>query len=99
MSLYTHLYNQTVLFKKVSSTDAYGKAVTKDKTIKCRIEYKNKLITDSTGQQATSLGSLFTDEVISIGDIINTQGRDYKVIQSNPLVDFDGVTQAYSVDF
>jgi len=99
MGIYTHLYNQKSIFKKVTGKDSYSKPITIDKPIDCRIEYKNKLITNSTGQQATSLGNLMCDEEIIIGDIINTQGRDYKVIQSNPLVDFDGVTQAYSVDF
>lgn len=97
--MYKHLYNQKAIFKKVTGKDSYGKPTTTDKEINCRIEYKNKLITNSTGQQATSLGNLMCDEVINIGDLINTQGRDYKVIQSNPLVDFDGINQAYSVDF
>ena len=97
--MYSHLYNQTATLKKVSGTDSRNKPITTDKVIKCRIEYENKLITGTSGAQVTSCAHLFTNEVITIGDIINTQNRDYTVIQSSPLTDFDGVTQGYEVYF
>lgn len=99
MGLYTHLYNQTATWKQVSGTNEYNESIYSSKSINCRIEYKNKLIVTANGQQKTSLGNLTCDEAVSINDIINTQGRDYTVIQSSPLVDFDGITQVFRCYF
>ena len=101
MGIYTHLYTQKFTLKRVNGTDENSEPNIVETLVDepCKVEFKNRLILNAQGAQVSSQSKLFTDSEVSVEDIVNYNGKDYTVIQANPLYDLDGITQAYQVYF
>ena len=96
--MFSHLYKNTVTHKSVSGTDSYGAAVVaSSSSIDCKIKYKNRLIRNAQGVEVTAQAEIHTAEAVNIEDLITLEGRDWQVIQSSPVYDFDGNIQGYKV--
>jgi hypothetical protein len=90
--MFTHLLNQTITLKVTNGTDENSAPIiSSTKTgVKCRIDWKNSLVTTSQSRQITSKASiLFEEETAKIGDIVTINSIDYTVIQASPKYDFD----------
>lgn len=89
--MFSHLYTQKAILKVVEGTDCYGvPQIKEERTIPCRIEFKNKLVLGQNGREVTSCGQLFTDYEVKIGDVLTIDNVDYTVEQAYWSVGLDG---------
>jgi hypothetical protein len=93
--MFGHLYKTPLTLKTKTGTNEYSDPTFSDSTIYCRINWKNRLIKNSRGEDVTASALIITDSSVSIGDFVTYSGRDYEVIQSDPIYDFDGDIDHY----
>lgn len=98
--MFNHLYKQTVIHKVINGTDEYSNPIVESSSsISCSLNFQNVIVLNGNGQEVTAKAKLQTTTQVNINDLINHNGIDYKVIQVNPVVDFDGNIAFYEVIF
>ncbi len=90
MGYYTNMLKDTAVLKTVNGSDADGRPniVALDE-IDCKIEFKNAITTNSSGEEVVSNGRLYTESVVKTGDIIELKDKEYKVVNVNPYYPID----------
>jgi hypothetical protein len=82
--------NQNATWKQVIGNDGYGDPITNDVPIKCRWEANQRLVRDKQGQQVVSVGRVFTNVPVKVGDYLNDGNRDWPVIMVQDMPGLDG---------
>ena len=90
MGYYTSMLTQTAVLKTVSGTDSDSRPniIALDE-IDCKIELKNAITTNSSGEEITASGKLYTESVVKTGDIIELKDKEFKVVTVNPYYPID----------
>lgn len=90
MGYYTNMLTQTAVLKTVSGTDENSRPniIALDE-IDCKIELKNAITTNSSGEEITASGKLYTESVVKTGDIIELKDKEFKVVMVNPYYPID----------
>ena len=91
MSIIMPYLNQTAVLKVYSGTNEYAENSHTAKTIRCRIDDTNKLVRTSEGQEVVSSAVVYTNEVITVKDLVN----DRIVLSVKKQVMLDGSVSHY----
>ena len=85
MGYFTDLLVDSAVLKTVNGTDSNDKPIiiAEDK-ISCKIEFKNSVSVGKNGQELTSSGRLFTENIVKVGDFLVIDDKEYKVVNVNP---------------
>ena len=98
--MFSHLLCNQVEIQKISGYDSYNKPIVDTtKTIKGKLEFDIKKVTNRNGDEVVSTGELRCLEELSINDKINVQGVWREIINVIPQDDFSGVIQYWVVYF
>lgn len=89
--------NQSISLKKKGTVDAYNQATYTTSTIKARVEYKRKMVTDKTGQLVLSQAQCYTITKVSPDDVIVYDGIEWPVISVNDCAGINGEVLFYEV--
>lgn len=90
MGYYTNMMKDTAVLKTTGGTDENGRTnIIALEEIDCKIEIKNSVTTNSSGEEITTSGRLYTESVVKVGDIIETKNKEYKVVNVNPYYPID----------
>ncbi|WP_416199096.1 MAG: hypothetical protein ACFWUA_05205 [Sporanaerobacter sp.] len=82
--------NQDIKIKQIIGKDEYGDIQTEIKTIKGRLQFKNKIVANAEGQQVTSSATLYTKENLKLTDYIVYNNKEFKIIAISEIVGLDG---------
>jgi hypothetical protein len=82
--------NQLIQIKSIVGKDEYGDIQTEIKTIKGRLQFKNKIVANAEGQQVTSSATLYTKENLKLTDYIVYNNKEFKIIAISEIVGLDG---------
>ncbi|MBC8587107.1 hypothetical protein [Paratissierella segnis] len=82
--------NQLIQIKSIVGKDEYGDIQTEIKTIKGRLQFKNKIVANAEGQQVTSSATLYTKENLKLTDYIVYNNKEFKIIAISEIVRLDG---------
>ena len=88
---------QSVALKQKLGVNDSNEATYKRINIRCRIEFKQKLVRDKEGKEIVSNARMFTQYPIKLDDRIEYQGKDWTVISISNQTDLDGKTGYYEV--
>lgn len=98
--MFSHLLCNQVEIQKISGYDSYNKPIIEEaKTIKGKLEFDIKKVTNRNGDEVVSTGELRCLEELSINDKINVQGVWREIINVIPQDDFSGKVQYWVVYF
>ena len=98
--MFSHLLCNQVEIQKISGYDSYNKPIVDTtKTIRGKVEFDIKKVTNRNGDEVVSTGELRCLEELSINDKINVQGVWREIINVIPQDDFSGVIQYWVVYF
>lgn len=98
--MFSHLLCNQVEIQKISGYDSYNKPIVDTtKTIRGKLEFDIKKVTNRNGDEVVSTGELRCLEELSINDKINVQGVWREIINVIPQDDFSGVIQYWVVYF
>lgn len=90
--------NQTVSHKAKASVNSYNEPTYSTAAdIKCRLEFKRKLVRDKHGQEVISEATLYTETAITPDDVITHSSIDWTVIAVEAHADLGGTVQYYEV--
>lgn len=90
MGYYTNMLKDTAVLKTVGSTDENGKPnIVALEEIDCKIEIKNAVTTNSSGEEISVSGRLYTESVVKVGDIIELKDKEFKAVNVNPYYPID----------
>lgn len=90
MGYYTNMLKDTAVLKTVGSTDENGKPnIIALEEIDCKIEIKNAVTTNSSGEEISVSGRLYTESVVKVGDIIELKDKEFKAVNVNPYYPID----------
>lgn len=90
--------NQTAVWKAKGEVNQYNEPTYADPvTIKCRIEYKNRMVRNKQGQEIISESTIITKSPVKSDDIITFDDTDWVVIISAPQAGLGGSTEFYEV--
>lgn len=92
-SLFATLLNQSVTWSMKTGQDKYNEPTYTDSTIAARVEQKNRMARDETGEEVISNTTIFTQAQITAQDEVDGQ----KVIQVMNMVDDSGTVIGYEV--
>lgn len=85
------LLNQTITVKTVERNEYYDVTHEQSREVKCRIEFKNKLVINKQGNTVTASATIFTnDSEIDAKNLINIENIDYNIIDIQKIVNLDG---------
>jgi len=71
---------QTATLMRPTALAADGSRTYESSSITCRMEPKNRLVTNAKGEEVTSKARLFTTTKVNIGDVILHGGREWPVV-------------------
>lgn len=98
--MFKHLLCNNVQIQKISGYDDYDNPIIdKEITIKGKLEFEYKTITNKNGTEVVSTGELRVIEQLTELDKINVQGVWRDIISIVPQDDFSGKVQYYVVYF
>lgn len=98
--MFKHLLCNNVQIQKISGYDDYDNPIIdKEITVKGKLEFEYKTITNKNGTEVVSTGELRVNEQLSELDKINVQGVWRDIISIVPQDDFSGKVQYYVVYF
>lgn len=98
--MFSHLLCNNVEIQKISGYDSYNKPIISEtKTIKGKLEFDLKKVTNRNGDEVVSSGELRCLEELSINDKVNVQGVWREIINVVPQDDFSGNIQYWVVYF
>ena len=97
--MFNHLLCNTVDIQKVSGFDSYNNAIYDEISVKGKLEYQIKKVTNRNGDEIVSTGQLRLKEELSELDRINIKGVWRNIINIIPQDDFSGNIQYYVVYF
>lgn len=98
--MFNHLLCNSVEVQKISSYDSYNRPVIDEtKTIKGKLEFELKKVTNRNGDEVVSSGELRCLEELNIKDKININGVWREIINVVPQDDFSGNIQYWVVYF
>lgn len=97
--MFNHLLCNTVNIQKVSGFDSYNNPIHEEITVKGKLEYQIKKVTNRNGDEVISTGQLRLKEELSELDRINVKGVWRNIINIIPQDDFSGNIQYYVVYF
>lgn len=84
------MLKDTAVLKTVGSTDENGKPnIIALEEIDCKIEIKNAVTTNSSGEEISVSGRLYTESVVKVGDIIELKDKEFKAVKVNPYYPID----------
>lgn len=98
--MFSHLLCNTVEIQKISGYDSYNKpTISEVKTVKGKLEFELKKVTNRNGDEVVSSGELRTLEQLDIKDKVNVNGVWRELINVIPQDDFSGVIQYWVAYF
>ena len=97
--MFNHLFCNDVKIQKVIEFDSYNNPITEEYTVKGKLEYNIKKVTNRNGDEVISTGQLRLKEELSELDRINIQGVWREIINIIPQDDFSGKIQYYVIYF
>lgn len=98
--MFKHLLCNNVQIQKISGYDDYDNPIIdKEITVKGKLEFEYKTITNKNGTEVVSTGELRVIERLTELDKINVQGVWRDIISIVPQDDFSGKVQYYVVYF
>lgn len=97
--MFNHLFCNDVQIQKISGFDSYNNPITEEKTIKGKLEFQIKNVTNINGDEVVSTGQLRLKEELSELDRINIKGVWREIINIIPQDDFSGKVQYYVIYF
>ena len=97
--MFNHLFCNNVQIQKISGFDSYNNPITEEKTIKGKLEFQIKNVTNINGDEVVSTGQLRLKEELSELDRINIKGVWREIINIIPQDDFSGKVQYYVIYF
>lgn len=98
--MFNHLLCNQVEIQKISGYDSYNSPIIEEEmTIKGKLEFDIKKVTNRNGEEVVSSGELRTVEQLGMKDRIKVQGVWRNIINAIPQDDFSGVTQYWVVYF
>lgn len=98
--MFKHLLCNNVQIQKISGYDDYDNPIVdKEITVKGKLEFEYKTITNKNGTEVVSTGELRVIEQLTELDKINVQGVWRDIISIVPQDDFSGKVQYYVVYF
>lgn len=90
MGYYTTMLKDTAVLKTVSGADTDGRPnIIALEEIDCKIEFKHSITKNSSGEEITSSGRLYTESVVKTDDIIELKDKEFKVVNVNPYYPID----------
>jgi hypothetical protein len=97
--MFNHLFCNNVQIQKISGFDSYNNPITEEITIKGKLEFQIKNVTNINGDEVVSTGQLRLKEELSELDRINIKGVWREIINIIPQDDFSGKVQYYVIYF
>jgi hypothetical protein len=97
--MFNHLFCNDVQIQKISGFDSYNNPITEEITIKGKLEFQIKNVTNINGDEVVSTGQLRLKEELSELDRINIKGVWREIINIIPQDDFRGKVQYYVIYF
>ena len=97
--MFNHLFCNDVQIQKISGFDSYNNPITEEITIKGKLEFQIKNVTNINGDEVVSTGQLRLKEELSELDRINIKGVWREIINIIPQDDFSGKVQYYVIYF
>jgi hypothetical protein len=88
-----------VKIQKIIDFDSYNKPITEEFTVKGKLEYNIKKVTNRNGDEVVSTGQLRLAEELNELDRIDVKGVWRDIINIIPQDDFRGKIQYYVVFF
>lgn len=90
MGYYTSLLKDTAILKSVDGADEEGRPnIIELEEIDCKIEMKNAIVINNSGEEIASSGRLFTEHSIKTGDILEINNDAFTVLSVNPYFPID----------
>jgi hypothetical protein len=89
--------NQSITLKTKASINVYNEATYTTSTIRCRFEYKRKLVVNKKGEQVISEARVFTKTAVNVDDVITYDSKDWNVVAVANMVDISGNVVGYEV--
>lgn len=98
--MFRHLLCDNVEIKRINSFDEYGNAINEIiETIRGKLEFELKKVTNKNGSEVVSSGELRCIDVLTEHDQINVDGVYRNIINIVPQTDFMGEFLYYVVYF
>jgi hypothetical protein len=97
--MFNHLFCNDIKIQKVIEYDSYDNPVTEEITVKGKLEYDIKKVTNRNGDEIVSTGQLRLAEELNELDRIDIKGVWRDIINIIPQDDFSGKIQYYVVYF
>lgn len=98
--MFKHLLCNDVQIQKINEFDSYNNPIVDEEiTVKGKLEYQIKKVTNRNGDEVVSTGQLRLLEELGELDRINIQGVWREIINIIPQDDFRGKIQYYVVFF
>lgn len=97
--MFNHLFCNDIKIQKVIEYDSYDNPVTEEITVKGKLEYDIKKVTNRNGDEIVSTGQLRLAEELDELDKINIKGVWREIINIIPQDDFSGKIQYFVVYF
>lgn len=97
--MFKHLFCNDVKIQKVIEYDSYDNPITEEITVKGKLEYDIKKVTNRNGDEVVSTGQLRLAEELNELDRIDIKGVWRDIINIIPQDDFSGKIQYYVVYF
>ena len=97
--MFNHLFCNDVNIQKVSGFDSYNNPITEEITVKGKLEFQIKKVTNVNGDEVVSTGQLRLKEELNELDRIEIKGVWREIINVIPQDDFSGKIQYYVIYF
>lgn len=97
--MFNHLFCNDIKIQKVIEYDSYDNPITEEITVKGKLEYDIKKVTNRNGDEVVSTGQLRLAEELNELDRIDIKGVWRDIINIIPQDDFSGKIQYYVVYF
>jgi hypothetical protein len=97
--MFKHLFCNDVKIQKIIDFDSYNNPITEEFTVKGKLEYNIKKVTNRNGDEVVSTGQLRLAEELNELDRIDVKGVWRDIINIIPQDDFRGKIQYYVVFF